>query len=88
MGADTGKHSQTLGAERIQIGDLNQVPSLGVQRISQNGGGRIVGARVVKARGEHSLHNQVSRTHRGSERRKWQSWSLHGFAIGPLKKYG
>jgi hypothetical protein len=32
MGADTEKHNEILGGERVQIGDMHLVPSLGAWR--------------------------------------------------------
>jgi hypothetical protein len=40
MRADAENHSQTLGGERAQIGDLHQVPPLGTQRTQWKRGRR------------------------------------------------
>lgn len=45
LGAEKEIHSQTLGTERIQIGGLHQIPSLGDQRTSQNKNGKSLGAK-------------------------------------------
>lgn len=38
----------------------------------------------LKIPGEHGPQNHLSSTHRGSQRLKWKSWSLHGSMLGPL----
>lgn len=46
---------------------------------------RIVGAIENKIPGEHSTQNLVSRSHRDSERLKWQLRSLHGSVLSLLQ---
>lgn len=48
------------------------------------GRGRIVASRGVKDSRRTQYTNQLSKTHRGSQRLKWPSWSLHRSVLGPL----
>lgn len=64
-------------AKRSNIGTHSQ--TLGGTRGPQEGGeGRIIGANGEKDIGENSPHSQQRRTHRDSQRRKWQSPGLPG----------
>jgi hypothetical protein len=87
MGAGADTHCQMLCGERVYSRGLHWVLPIGSHSQGTPGKRKKKNCRSQRSwrtPGEHGSSNQLSWTHMGSQRLKWQTWSLNGSVPGPL----